>query len=304
MIHGSIKTYLLMAGLTALFMMCGAAMGGQSGMMMALLFSVATNFFSYYYSDKIVRRMMNLQPADRTTHPQLYAMTEELARRGGLPMPALYIMHSDQPNAFATGRNPQHGAVAVTTGLMRVLDKDELAGVIAHELAHIKNRDSLLMTMTATIAGAISALGNMMLFMGRPASAEGEQRGGGLLALAMMILAPIAAMLVQMCISRTREYSADAVGAQICGKPLALASALAKIEQVARGKMNVPAEQNPANAHLFIINPLHAHAIDGLFSTHPRTQERIRRLQAMEGTIESIVVETSTTRRIRRRPWE
>jgi heat shock protein HtpX len=302
------KTYLLMAGLTALFMFCGAAMGGQSGMMMALMFSLATNFFSYYYSDSIVRRMMNLQPADRATYPVLYTMTESLAQRGGLPMPALYIMQSDQPNAFATGRNPQHGAVAVTTGLMRALTQEELAGVVAHELAHIKNRDSLLMTMTATIAGAISALGNMMLFMGRPASPDGEQRGSGALALVMMILAPLAAMLVQMCISRTREYSADAVGAQICGDPLALASALAKIEQMARGKVNIPAEHNPANAHLFIINPLHAHAIDGLFSTHPRTAERIRRLQAMAAgavTLSPLAgMEKPAARRTRRRPWE
>lgn len=275
--NGMLRTYLLMAGMTALFAVIGSLLGGQSGMMMALIFAAGMNLFAYWNSDKMVLSMHGAKQVSPEDAPDLYRMTEGLARNAGIPMPKLYIMDNDQPNAFATGRNPEHGAVAVTSGIMRVLNRDELEGVVAHELAHIKNRDSLIMTMTATIAGAIGMLANMGMFMG----GGGRERPNPIVMIAVMILAPIAAMLVQMAISRTREYSADKTGAQICGKPLALASALAKIEQVAGRVPNMPAENAPATAHMFIINPLHLRAVDGLFSTHPNTKNRIAKLQEM-----------------------
>lgn len=270
-----LKTAILLAGMTALFGAAGFALGGQGGMVMAFVIAAAMNVGSYWFSDKIVLKMYGAKPV---TSGYIYDMVAELAQKASLPMPKVYIMETSQPNAFATGRNPENGAVAVTTGITQILDKDELRGVIAHELAHIKNRDTLIMTITATIAGALGMLANMAMF-------TGHRREGGnpIGAIAVMILAPIAAMLVQMAISRTREYAADKGGAEISGTPLALASALEKIQNGAQRVDNNTAEQNPATAHMFIINPLHARSTDNLFSTHPNTTNRIRALQEMVG---------------------
>ncbi len=275
--NGMARTYMLMAAMTALFMGIGFMLGGQGGMVMALILAAGMNIFAYWNADKMVLSMHGAKAVNADTAPQLYRMTQSLARNADIPMPALYIMENNQPNAFATGRNPQHGAVAVTTGLMNALNDDELAGVIAHELAHIKNRDSLIMTVTATIAGAISMLANISMFFGH----SEHNRLGMFGTIAIMVLAPIAAMLVQMAISRTREYSADKIGAEICGNPNALASALAKIDQMAHQTYNKEAERSPASAHMFIINPLSNRAVDNLFSTHPNTKNRIARLQQM-----------------------
>lgn len=275
-----LKTAILLAGLTALFGWAGWAIGGQSGMVIALAIAAAMNVGSYWFSDKIVLKMYGAQPVDRGP---LYNMTLHLAQRANMPMPRVYIIDNPQPNAFATGRNPANAAVAVNTGLMEILTERELAGVIAHELAHIKNRDTLTMTVTATIAGAISMLANFGMFFGG-SSQNGERQGGNpLIALAVMILAPLAAMLVQMAISRTREYSADKLGAEICGDPQALASALEKLEIAAGRVDNRIAEENPATAHMFIVNPLHANKMDNLFSTHPNTRNRIAALLDMRG---------------------
>lgn len=271
-----LKTAILLAGMTALFGAAGFALGGQSGMIMAFVIALAMNVGSYWFSDKIVLKMYGAKPV---TSGYIYDMVTELAQRASLPMPKVYIMDSPQPNAFATGRNPENGAVAVTTGITQILNKDELRGVIAHELAHIKNRDTLIMTITATIAGALGMLANMAMFTG----GRRDQPGGAFGAIAVMILAPIAAMLVQMAISRTREYAADKGGAEISGAPLALASALEKIQNGAQRVDNNTAEQNPATAHMFIINPLHARSTDNLFSTHPNTANRIKALQEMAG---------------------
>jgi heat shock protein HtpX len=273
---GMMKTYMLLAGMTALFLLAGFAMGGQSGAMVALIIALGMNFFAYWNSDKMLLRMYSAQPVRPSDHPRLYAQVQQLAQRAQLPMPQLYIMQQQQPNAFATGRNPQHGAVAVTTGLMQILNEDELLGVIAHELAHIKNRDTLIMTITATLAGALSMLANFAFFFGGT-----RDRGSPIVMILMAILAPLAAMLVQMAISRTREYAADRTGAEICGNPAALASALQKISQGAARIDNDQAENNPATAHLFIMNPLHARKMDGLFSTHPNPQNRINALMQM-----------------------
>lgn len=271
-----LKTAILLAGLTALFGWAGWAIGGQSGMMIALAIAAAMNIGSYWFSDKIVLKMYGAKPVESGP---FFAMTQSLAQRAGLPMPRVYIIENAQPNAFATGRNPQNAAVAVNTGLIDILTERELAGVIAHELAHIKNRDTLIMTVTATIAGAISMLANFAMFFGG-GSHNGERQGGNaLIGMLVMFLAPLAAMLVQMAISRTREYSADRTGAEICGDPMALAGALKKLEQYASRIDNPVAEANPATAHMFIINPLHAHRIDNLFSTHPNTQNRIKELE-------------------------
>lgn len=271
------RTALLMAAMTALFMGVGAIIGGQGGMMLALLFAVATNFFAYWNADKIVLRMYGAQEADTRTAPELVGIVESLSIRAGLPTPKVYIMDNPQPNAFATGRNPENAAVAATTGLLRLLNRAEVEAVMAHELAHVKNRDTLTMTITATIAGAISMLAHFGMFFGgnrnNPLGLVGT--------LLVVILAPLAAILVQMAISRTREYGADRVGAEICGNPMALASALNKLQQGASVVDNRDAEENPATAHMFIVNPLHARALDGLFSTHPKVEERIARLQAM-----------------------
>ncbi|UXU75394.1 MULTISPECIES: zinc metalloprotease HtpX [unclassified Paracoccus (in: a-proteobacteria)] len=280
--NGNMRTFVLMAALTALVMAMGWLLGGQGGAVIALVMAGAGNLFAWWNSDKMVLRQQGAHLVTRQQAPELVDMVAELAQRAQLPMPKVYVLETDQPNAFATGRNPENAAVAVTQGIMRVLDRDELAGVIAHELAHIKNRDTLTMTVTATMAGAIAMLGNMMMFSSMLGGRE-DNRGGGLGALLAMIFAPMAAGLVQMAISRTREYEADREGAQICGQPLALAAALAKIARAAGRVVNIPAERNPASAAMFIINPLHAMRMDRLFATHPPTEERIARLQAMAG---------------------
>jgi heat shock protein HtpX len=249
--------------------------------MMALLFAVGTNLFAYWNADKMVLRMYGARQVDGATAPQFYGMIQQLSARAGLPMPKVYIIENDQPNAFATGRNPENAAVAATTGLLRRLNHEEVAGVMAHELAHVKNRDTLIMTVTATIAGAVSMLTNFAFFFG-----GGDNRNnplGVVGTLLMVFLAPLAAMIVQMAISRTREYEADRIGAEICGRPLWLANALENIQASAERIDNVQAENNPATAHMFIINPLHSRSIGGLFRTHPSTEERVRRLRAMAG---------------------
>jgi heat shock protein HtpX len=273
------RTAILLAGLTALFMGVGFLIGGQAGAMIALVVAAAMNLFSYWNADKLVLSMHGAQEVDARTAPDLVHLVGELAGRAGLPMPRVFLMDNPQPNAFATGRNPQHAAVAVTTGLLNTLNRDEVAGVIAHELAHIRNHDTLTMTITATIAGAISMLAQFGMFFG---GGNRNNNGVGLIGtLAMVILAPIAAMLVQMAISRTREYSADNIGAHIAGGTDGLASALVKISNAAHHVENDTAERNPATAHLFIINPLSGHRMDNLFSTHPSTENRIAALNEL-----------------------
>ena len=281
MIGNWFKTTLLMAGILALFGALGGVIGGQQGMLVALVLGGAMNFFAYWFSDRMVLKLYNAREVDETSAPQFYAMVRELAQRAGLPMPRVYVIDEAQPNAFATGRNPQHAAVAATTGIIRLLSARELRGVMAHELAHVKNRDILVSTVSATLAGAIATLANFgMLFGGNNRDSEG---GGGnpILAIAAMIVAPIAAMLIQFAISRTREFGADAGGAEISGDPHALASALAKIDRYARGLPMEAAEAHPATAQMMIINPLSGGGLKGLFSTHPPTEERIARLHAM-----------------------
>lgn len=271
-----LKTAILLAALTALFGVAGYMLGGEQGMMMALVVALGMNLMSYWFSDRMVLRMYG---AKQVASGEVVEMVAELAQDAGMPMPKVYVMESAQPNAFATGRNPSHAAVAVTRGITHLLSARELRGVLAHELAHIKNRDTLIMTVTATIAGALSMLANFAMFFG----GRRDERGHPLATLAVVILAPLAAMLVQMAISRTREYAADRAGAEISRDPEALASALEKIDAAARRVDNHPAEQNPATAHLFIINPLHMRSVDNLFSTHPGTQNRVRALREMAG---------------------
>ncbi len=271
------RTAILLAALTALFMGIGFLIGGQGGMLIALAVAAAMNLFAYWNSDKMVLRMYGAREVDARSAPELYAMTRELAANAGLPMPRLYIMDNPQPNAFATGRNPQNAAVAVTTGLLKTIDRDELAGVIAHELGHIKNRDTLLMTMTATIAGAISMLANFGFFFGGRSNDSGNI--GFIGTLLLVILGPLAAGLVQMAISRTREYAADREGAEISRNPMALAGALQKIAGAAHRIPNMEAERNPASAHLFIVNPLSGARMDNLFATHPNVENRVAALQ-------------------------
>lgn len=278
---GNLRTYILMAALTALVMAMGGLVGGSGGAIIALVIAGAGNLFAWWNSDKMVLHQQGARLVTRQQAPELVDMVADLARRADLPMPAVYVLDTEQPNAFATGRNPDNAAVAVTQGITRILTRDELAGVIAHELAHIKHRDTLTMTVTATMAGAIAMLGNMLMFSSMFGGRD--NRGGGLAGILAMIFAPMAAGLVQMAISRTREYQADRTGAQICGQPLALAGALAKISRAAGQVVNIPAEKNPASASMFIINPLHALRMDRLFATHPPTQDRIARLQAMGG---------------------
>jgi len=273
-----LRTALLLAGLTALFMGVGYLIGGAAGAMIALVIAAATNLFTYWNSDRMVLSMYGAHEVDRRSAPELVGLVAELAGRAALPMPRVFLMDEPQPNAFATGRNPQNAAVAVTTGLMRQLSREELAGVIAHELAHIKHHDTLLMTITATIAGAISMLAQFGMFFGGNRDNNGPGIVGSIL---MMILAPLGAMLVQMAISRTRDYAADNLGARIAGQPIWLASALLKIENAAHQLPNVEAERNPATAHMFIINPLSGHGVDNLFATHPSTQNRIAALQQL-----------------------
>ncbi len=278
------RTAILLAGLTALFMGVGFLIGGQAGALIALLVAAGMNVFAYWNSDRMVLSMHGAHEIDESNAPDLFAMVRQLAQRAELPMPRVFIMDNPQPNAFATGRNPENSAVAVTTGLMDHMSREELAGVIAHELAHIKNRDTLTMTITATIAGAISMLAQFGMFFGGGHRDNNNNSGGGLGiigSLLMVILAPIAAMLVQMAISRTREYAADNMGAQIAGRPEWLASALNKLEQAAHAIPNMDAERNPATAHMFIVNPLTGQGMDNLFSTHPNTANRIAALEQL-----------------------
>jgi heat shock protein HtpX len=257
----------------------GYLIGGASGALIALVIAAATNLFAYWNSDRMVLSMYGAHQVDQNSAPDLFNLVAELAGRAGLPMPRVFVMDEAQPNAFATGRNPQNAAVAVTTGLMQQLSREELAGVIAHELAHVKNHDTLLMTVTATIAGAISMLAQFGMFFG---GNRNNNNGLGVIgSIAMMVLAPLGAMLVQMAISRTREYAADDLGARICGQPMWLASALAKIANAAHQVPNMEAERNPATAHMFIINPLSGHGVDNLFTTHPSTENRIAALQQL-----------------------
>jgi heat shock protein HtpX len=272
------RTGLLLAGLTGLFLAIGYLLGGQGGMVLAFLFAAGTNLFAYWNADKMVLRMQGAREVDRATAPEYYDIVAKLASRAKLPMPKVYIMDNPQPNAFATGRNPENAAVAATTGLLQSLSSAEIAGVMAHELSHIKHRDTLVMTMTATLAGAVSMLANFgFLFGGRDRNNPLGPIGGILL----IILAPLAAMIVQLAVSRTREYEADRGGAEISGAPLSLASALDKISGAARQIPNEAAEANPAMAHLFIVNPLSGQRMDNLFSSHPATENRVAELQKM-----------------------
>lgn len=273
-----LKTAILMAGILALFAGVGGAIGGAQGMLIAFLLGAGMNFFAYWFSDKMVLRMYNAQEVDEASSPYLYNMVKELAQRAQIPMPRVYLIDEAQPNAFATGRNPEHAAVAATTGILQMLSARELRGVMAHELSHVKHRDILISTISATVAGAISSLAQFgMLFGG---SRDGE-RANPIVSIVVMILAPIAAMLIQMAISRAREFEADRGGAEISGDPHALADALAKIDAYARGIPMQTAEAHPETAQMMIMNPLSGGGIRGLFSTHPATEERIARLRAM-----------------------
>ena len=273
------RTAMLLAAMTGLFLACGFMIAGEGGMLIALAIAVAMNFFAYWKSDTMVLRMYGARQVDAQSAPALHGIVAQLARQADIPMPKVFIIENPQPNAFATGRNPENAAVAATTGLMQLLSQEEIAGVMAHELAHVKNRDTLIMTITATIAGALSMLANFAMFFGN--NRNNPLRIVGVLLVA--ILAPLGAMIVQMAISRGREYEADRIGAEICGRPLWLANALEKLQHGASAIDNEAAERNPATAHMFIINPLHAHAADSLFSTHPNTVNRVRRLREMAG---------------------
>jgi heat shock protein HtpX len=275
------KTVVLMVGLTVLLVMIGGAFGGRQGMIIAFMFASVMNIFSYWFSDKIVLRMYRAQEVSETDAPLLYGVTRDLALKMNMPMPKVYIIPSDAPNAFATGRNPNHAAVAATQGILRLLTKEELMGVMAHEMGHVRNRDILIGTIAATIAGAIGMLANMaqwaMIFGG--GRRDDREGAGGLVGgILMIILAPIAAALIQMAISRSREYEADATGARISGNPLALASALKKLHT---GAQRIPMDATPATAHMFIVNPLRGGSFVNMFSTHPPMEERIARLEAM-----------------------
>lgn len=282
----ALRTTVLLAGLTVLLVLVGGALGGRGGMVIALVFAAVMNFGSYWFSDRLVLKMHGAREASASDAPELYNVVRELARSAQLPMPRVYVMESDTPNAFATGRNPEHAAVAATTGLLRLMNREELRGVLAHELAHVRHRDTLISAVAATFAGAITMLANMaqwaMLFGGLRGD---DDEGPGLLGgLAMMILAPLAAALIQMAVSRSREFAADKGGAEICGNPMGLANALRKLEQANQQQPMNTAARNPGTAHLFIINPLAGVNIGKLFSTHPPTAERIQRLEAMRGS--------------------
>ncbi len=271
------KTAILMAAITALFMLLGRMLGGPSGMMLALLVALGMNFFSYWFSDKIVLKMYKAREVDDSTAPQFVAMVRELATSAGIPMPKVYLIDEDAPNAFATGRNPENAAVAATTGIIRVLSARELRGVMAHELAHVKHRDILISTISATMAGAIGMLANFATMFG----GRGGQRSNPVAAIAVALLAPLAASLIQMAISRAREFEADRGGAEISGDPAALASALDKIHRFAQGLPMEAAERHPETAQMMIMNPLSAGGLRGLFSTHPPTEERVAALMAL-----------------------
>jgi heat shock protein HtpX len=271
------KTGLLMAAIMALFGMVGAVLGGGQGMLLALMFGLGVNLWAYWFSDTMVLKLYRAQEVDATSAPQLYNTVAELAARAGLPMPKVYLIDEAQPNAFATGRNPEHAAVAATTGILQLLSARELRAVLAHELSHVTHRDILTSTITASIAGAISTLANFGMFFG----GRSNDNRNPLVALVVLILAPIAAVLIQLAISRGREYEADRGGAELSGDPRALADALAKIDRYAKGLPLETAEAHPATAHMMIINPLSGGGLTGLFSTHPPTEERIHRLLAM-----------------------
>jgi heat shock protein HtpX len=278
------KTIVLMVGLTCLLVFLGGAFGGRQGMILAFIFAFGMNMFTYWFSDKIVLKMYNAREVTNAQAPALWSVTNSLAMKMNIPMPKVYIIPSDQPNAFATGRNPSHAAVAATEGILRMLTREELEGVMAHELAHVRNRDILIGTIAAAIAGAISMLANMaqwaMIFggFGGRRDDEGEGHGSLIGGLAMIIIAPIAAMLIQMAISRSREFQADATGARVCGNPMWLASALKKLHMASQ---RIPMDANPATAHMFIVNPLRGGGIASLFSTHPPMEERVARLEKM-----------------------
>jgi len=273
------RTALLLAGMTGLFLAIGYMIGGEAGMMIAFVIALGMNAFSYWNSDKMILRMHGARAVDASSAPEFYQMVADLAKRADLSMPKVYIMDNPQPNAFATGRNPENAAVAATTGLLQSLSHEEIAGVMAHELAHVKNRDTLIMTITATIAGAISMLANFAFFFG--GNNDRNNPLGMVGTILLMVLAPMAAMVVQMLISRTREYEADRIGAEICGQPMWLASALNKLDKGASLIDNHAAENNPATAHMFIVNPLHTRKTDSLFSTHPNMDNRIAALKEM-----------------------
>lgn len=273
-----LKTSILMAGIVALFGVVGGAIGGQQGMLIALLLGGGMNLWAYWFSDKMVLKMYKARQVDASSSPYLYNMVRELAQRANLPMPKVYVIDEAQPNAFATGRNPDNAAVAATSGIMRLLSERELRGVMAHELAHVKNRDILISTISATVAGAISSLAQFGMFFG---GRDGENRPNPVVSIIIMIMAPIAGMLIQMAISRTREFGADRGGAEISGDPEALANALAKMEAYSKGIPMETAEAHPETAQMMIVNPLSGGGLRGLFSTHPATQERIAKLRAM-----------------------
>jgi heat shock protein HtpX len=280
-----LKTAVLMAAITALFMAIGSFIGGRQGMMVALVVAVGMNFFSYWFSDKLVLKMYNAQEVDASSAPQFYAMVADLAQRAGLPMPRVYLIEENAPNAFATGRNPEHAAVAATTGILRTLSERELRGVMAHELSHVKHRDILISTISATMAGAISMLANFAMFFGH--RDENGRPANPIVGLLVMLLAPLAASLIQMAISRAREFEADRGGAELSGDPQALASALQKIQRAAQGIPLEAAERHPETAQMMITNPLAGGGLRGLFSTHPSTEERVERLLAMAGAMRS-----------------
>jgi heat shock protein HtpX len=277
------KTAILMAAITALFMAIGSLLGGRQGMVLALVIALGMNFFSYWFSDKLVLKMYNAQEVDESSAPQFYRMVRELAQTAQLPMPRVYLIEEDAPNAFATGRNPEHAAVAATTGIIRVLTERELRGVMAHELSHVRHRDILISTISATMAGAISMLANFAMFFGGRDS-EGRSTNP-IVGLLVMLLAPLAASLIQMAISRAREFEADRAGAEISGDPRALASALQKIHQIAQGIPLQATERHPETAQMMIMNPLSGGGLRGLFSTHPSTEERVERLLQMASAV-------------------
>ncbi len=275
-----LKTSILMAGIVALFGLIGGAIGGQQGMLLALVLGGGMNLWAYWFSDKMVLKMYRARQVDAATSPRFYNMVEELAQRAGLPMPRVYIIDEEQPNAFATGRNPEHAAVAATSGILRLLSERELRGVMAHELAHVKHRDILISTITATIAGAIATLARFGMIFG--GGRDSDNRAHPAAQILVMLLAPLAAMLIQMAVSRTREFGADRGGAEISGDPGALADALLKIESYAKGIPFQAAEEHPATAQMMIVNPLLGGSLRNLFSTHPATQERVARLRGMK----------------------
>jgi heat shock protein HtpX len=277
------RTALLLAALTGFFLVVGYLLGGQSGLVIALVVALGMNLFAYWNSDRMVLRMSNAHEVGPNDAPEFYGIVQQLAQRANLPMPRVYLIDEDQPNAFATGRDPEHAAVAATTGLLRNLSREEIAGVMAHELSHVRHRDTLIMTIAATLSGAIGMLASFGGLMGGGRDSDGRPLVNPIVAIAAMILAPLAAMLVQMAISRGREYEADRMGAEICGQPLWLASALAKLHAGTQQIPNHAAEANPATAHMYIANPLHGGGLASLFSTHPPMEERIARLEAMAG---------------------